>query len=168
MLISFHQTVSKELLHVSIILPACLHHPKPRVWEWLDTCGDTFETWVWLSAQKWGWLNGLVIIAPPPSELVYKLCIQNSKSNRFTSSLLWSMSNLLKWSFCCLLQYHLKVWGWLDFWKKSLMLIKAPFIWSKSKTVKLWNIIFNIITQSWSFRNRSNMLICCSRNILDY
>lgn len=36
----------KSCFNVSIILPACLHHRKPRVWEWFDKCGDTFKTWV--------------------------------------------------------------------------------------------------------------------------
>ncbi len=41
------------------------------------------------------------------------------------------------------------------FWKKSLLHPKAAFIWP------------NMIV-TWSFRNHSNMLIYCSRNISDY
>ncbi len=89
-----------------------------------------------------------------------------------------------------------RVWNNCDFFrKKSLLLTKATFIQSKIQS-KLWNIIsiwnscflceylLNCNLFMWSklyfqhhysslqchmiFRNHSNMLICCSRNISDY
>ncbi len=66
------------------------------------------------------------------------------------------------------------------FWKKSLMLPKTAFIWSKmqynSNTVKYYYNFFvlksNFINSSWifavitSFRNHSNMPFCCSKQLL--
>ncbi len=51
------------------------------------------------------------------------------------------------------------------------MLKKTTFMWSKySKTVILWKIwqfkdITPVLSVTWSYKNDSNMLICCSRNI---
>jgi len=50
-------------------------------------------------------------------------------------------------------------------WKNCLMLTKATFIWFIKQS--FWNVVY-CFSDTGSFRNHYNMLVCCSRNISYY
>ncbi len=53
--------------------------------------------------------------------------------------------------------------------KKCLMLTESAFIWPKSTVkanLKSFRIIIPVFSVTWSFRNHSDMLICCSKTFL--
>lgn len=86
----------KSCFNVSIILPACLHHPKPRAYEWFDKCGDTFKTWVLIicteiRVAKFSSYNGYYASAKTSIWTCSESCVQASAFRTSQTCLRWSL-----------------------------------------------------------------------------